>query len=202
MMVVFDLIGTVAFAVVGASVGVQKRLDVFGITVFALATALGGGVVRDLVIGNTPPLAFRNPFYVSISVVSAIVVMLVYHHIKKFNMTILVCDAIGLGAFAAAGSKMAIDFEAANLLTVTFLAVVTAVGGGVIRDIFAREIPSVFRKEIYAVAALAGSFCFYLAYPYIEQDAAMYLCFAVTTIFRIVAMNYNWDLPVVHSKKI
>lgn len=119
MMFVFDIIGTIAFAIVGALIGVQKRLDVFGVAIFALSTAVGGGIVRDIVITNTPPMAFRNEMYVLISVVSALVVMLVHNQVSKYNMTIQVCDAIGLGAFAVAGSNMAVDFGYNNILTVT-----------------------------------------------------------------------------------
>lgn len=197
LMAVFDIIGTVAFAVAGAMVGIQKKLDVFGIIVFALTTAVGGGIVRDVVISNTPPMAFRNAMYALSSVLSALIVMTVHHQFKKFNKAIQVCDAIGLGAFAVAGANMAIQFGYNNLLTVTFLSVVTAVGGGVIRDVFAQEIPNVFREEIYAVAALAGAVSFYYAHPYVEQNTAMYLCFSVTTVIRLLALKYNWNLPVV-----
>lgn len=197
MMAVFDIIGTIAFAIVGAMIGIQKKMDVFGVAILALATAVGGGIVRDIVISNTPPVSFRNPVYVLVGLVSAIAVMFFHHEIKKYNMPIQICDAIGLGAFTVAGSNMAVDFGYNNLLTVTFLAVVTAAGGGVIRDIFAQEIPFVFRKEVYAVAALVGSICFYYAYPYVGRDIAMYICFAVTTGLRLIAMKYNWHLHVV-----
>lgn len=197
MMFVFDIIGTVAFAIVGALIGVQKRLDIFGVTIFALATAVGGGIVRDIVITNTPPMAFRNTTYVMISVLSAVVVMLVHNQVKKYNMTIQICDAIGLGAFAVAGANMAVDFGYNNVLTVTFLSVVTAVGGGIIRDIFSGQIPGVFCKEIYAVAALAGALSFYYVYPYVSADVAMYICFIITTAIRLLAIKYGWNLPVV-----
>lgn len=197
MMFAFDMIGTIAFAIAGALVGVQKKLDIFGVTILALTTAVGGGIVRDVVISNTPPMAFRNHIYITISIISAVAVMLIYKPLTKYNMTIQVCDAIGLGAFAVAGANMAIDFGYNNFLTVTFLAVVTGVGGGVIRDIFVQEIPGVFCKEIYAVAALAGAMCFYFIYPYVQQDTAMYICFSVTTALRLIALKYNWHLPVV-----
>lgn len=197
MMAIFDLIGTVAFAIVGAMVGVQKKLDIFGVAVLALATAVGGGIVRDVVISNTPPMAFRNSIYVMVSVFSAVMVMIVHHQVKKFNMAIQICDAIGLGAFAVAGANMAVTSGYNNILTVCFLSVVTAAGGGIIRDIFVGEIPGVFRKEIYAVAALAGALSFYFSYPYVAADTAMYICFVVTTGLRLLALKYEWNLPVV-----
>lgn len=195
-MFVFDIIGTIAFAVAGALTGIQKKLDVFGIFILALTTALGGGVVRDVIISNTPPMAFRNYEFVLISILAAILVMFVYKSIAKFNMTIQVCDAIGLGAFTVGGANMAIEFGLNNLLAVTFLAVVTGVGGGIIRDIFVKEIPGVFCKEIYAVAALVGSMCFYFIYPFFSVQTAMYSCFVITTLLRLIAMKYDIHLPV------
>jgi len=195
-MFVFDIIGTIAFAVAGALTAIQKKLDIFGIFILALTTALGGGVMRDVIISNTPPMAFRNYEFVAISMISAIFVMFVSKSIGRFNMTIQVCDAIGLGAFTVGGASMAIDFGLNNLLAVTFLAVLTGVGGGVIRDIFVKEIPGVFCKEIYAVAALVGSMCFYFIYPYFSVQTAMYACFIVTTFLRLIAMKYDIHLPV------
>lgn len=196
MMPVFDIVGTVAFAMLGALAGVYKKLDVFGILILALATAVGGGIIRDVVISNTPPMAFRDPLYVEASIAGAVLVMLGRRYLERFTKTIQVCDAIGLGSFAAAGANMAMTCGYYNVLTVTFLAVVTAVGGGVIRDIFIQELPGVFYKEIYATASLLGALGFYFAYPYAGSDAAMYICFGMTTGLRLAALHYHWDLPV------
>lgn len=194
----FDLIGTIAFAVAGALVGVQKKLDIFGVMILALATAVGGGILRDVVIGNTPPLAFRDSSYVLISVLAGGAAMLLHQQIKRFNHVIQICDAIGLGAFAAGGANLAVEFGYYNIMTVTFLAVVTAVGGGVLRDIFVQQIPAVFCREIYATAALLGALSFYFLYPHVYPEEAMYLCFLVTTGLRLIALRYNWDLPTFH----
>ncbi len=196
MMPVFDMVGTVAFAMLGALAGVYKKLDVFGVLILALATAVGGGIIRDVVISNTPPMAFRDPLYVGMSTAGALLVMLGQRHWERFSKTIQVCDAIGLGSFTAAGANMAVTYGYYNLLTVTFLAVVTAVGGGVIRDIFIQQLPGVFYKEIYATASLLGAWAFYFAYPYVQADAAMYLCFGTTTGLRLLALHYHWKLPV------
>ncbi len=197
-MAFFDLIGTIAFAVAGALVGVQKKLDIFGVMILALATAVGGGILRDVVIGNTPPLAFRDSSYVLISVLAGGAAMLLHQQIKRFNHVIQICDAIGLGAFAAGGANLAVEFGYYNIMTVTFLAVVTAVGGGVLRDIFVQQIPAVFCREIYATAALLGALSFYFLYPHVYPEEAMYLCFLVTTGLRLIALRYNWDLPTFH----
>ena len=197
LMSVFDILGTIAFAVLGALAGVEKKLDILGILILALATAVGGGILRDMLISNTPPVAFRNPLYVEVSILSAFAAIWLRNLCKRFNMAIQVCDAIGLGSFAAAGANMAASFGYYNVLTVVFLAVVTAVGGGVIRDVSIQELPAVFYKEIYATAALAGSLAFFFVYPYVAADAAMYICFAVTTGLRLLALRHHWDLPAI-----
>ena len=198
LMSVFDILGTIAFAVLGALAGVEKKLDILGVLILALATAVGGGIIRDVVISNTPPVAFRNPLYVEVSILAAAAAMLLHGPCQRFSMTIQVCDAIGLGAFSAAGANMAVNFGYYNILTVVFLAVVTAVGGGVIRDVSIQQLPGVFYKEIYATAALLGALAYFFVYPYVEQDTAMYICFSVTTGLRLLALRYHWDLPVIH----
>lgn len=194
---IFDIVGTIAFAAAGALTGVQKKLDLFGVVILALTTAVGGGIVRDIIISNTPPLVFRHPVYVIVSIVAALIVVVIHKQITRFNMVIQVCDAVGLGAFAVAGAKMAVSAGYPNYLMIAFLAVVTGVGGGVLRDIFVREIPGVFCRDIYAVAALAGATSFYFAYPYVAEDLAMYICFVVTTLLRLLALKYGWHLPIV-----
>lgn len=195
MMEVFDIIGTLAFAMLGALAGVYRKLDVFGVLFLALATAVGGGIVRDIVISNTPPMAFRDPFYVMVSIGGAFAAILGRRYMERFNGTVQFCDAIGLGAFAAAGANMAVVHGYYDILTVTFLAVVTAVGGGVIRDISIQQLPGVFYKEIYATASLGGALAYYYAYPYTTPDMAMYLCFTITTGLRLLALHYHWELP-------
>lgn len=199
-MYIFDLIGTIAFAVAGALVGVQKKLDIFGVTILALTTALGGGLVRDVIIGNIPPMALRNENFVLLSIISAVVVFIVHARIIKFNLLIQICDAIGLGAFAAAGAAVAVQYGQTGILPITVLAVITAVGGGALRDIFVQEIPSVFCKEIYAVAALAGAVCYYFLYSLFGENTAMNACFALTCILRLIAMKYNLNLPYPNQK--
>lgn len=199
-MYIFDVIGTIAFAIAGALVGVQKKLDIFGVIILALTTALGGGLVRDVIIGNIPPMALRNESFVLMSIISAVVVFVLHYHIIKFNLLILICDAIGLGAFAAAGAAVAVQYGQTGILPITALAVITAAGGGAIRDIFVQEIPGIFCKEIYAVAALAGAVCFYYLYPLFGENIALNTCFVVTCVLRLIAMRYNFNLPYPNQK--
>ncbi len=192
----FELIGTVAFAVSGALVGIQKRLDFFGVVMLATTTAIGGGIIRDVLIGNTPPLVFRNPKYCIIAFLTAVFVWFFYKHLFKLTNVILIFDAIGLGVFTANGAKMAFEHHLASLFVAISLGVVTGTGGGILRDIFALEIPMVFRKEIYATASIAGVLAYYLSSPFLSGSLSFYICFVTTLLIRLVSLNYNLNLPV------
>lgn len=194
---VLGIVGTIAFALAGALTGIQKKLDVFGVLMLAITTAAGGGILRDLLIGNTPPVAFRDPTFVMISIVSAIAACLVYRQITRFNHVIQFCDAIGLGAFTAAGANMAIQYDINTPFIMIVLGVTTGVGGGVIRDLFVQEIPFVFRKEIYAVASIVGAACLYYTQSLLPEAAPAYLCFMVTSLIRILSIVYDIHLPVI-----
>jgi uncharacterized membrane protein YeiH len=199
-MTVFDglgIIGTIAFALAGALTGIQKKLDIFGVLMLAITTAVGGGILRDLLIGNTPPVAFRDPTFVIISIAAAVTACLVYRQITRFNYVIQICDAIGLGAFTAAGAHMAIQYDINTPFIMIVLGVTTGVGGGVVRDLFVQEIPFVFRKEIYAVASIAGAVCLYYTQFVLSETWPMYLCFIVTSVIRILSIIYDIHLPVI-----
>ncbi|MEG6586246.1 trimeric intracellular cation channel family protein [Dendrosporobacter sp. 1207_IL3150] len=194
---VLGVIGTIAFALAGALTGIQKKLDVFGILMLSITTAVGGGILRDMLIGNTPPMAFRDPTFVVISIISAICACLVYQHINRFNNLIQFCDAVGLGAFTAAGANMAILYDINTPFIMIVLGVTTGVGGGIIRDLFVQEIPFVFRKEIYAVAAIVGAASFYYTQAILPDAVPMYLCFVVTSVIRILSIIYDLHLPII-----
>lgn len=195
-----DIIGTIAFAAAGALAGIQRRLDVFGVFMLALTTAVGGGIVRDVLTGVTPPTAFVYPTSTIISLLTAITACFAYRWFNKFNHIILICDAIGLGAFTAAGANMAFIYEYNRLFLTVMMAVLTGVGGGVIRDIFVGDVPFIFREEVYAVASIVGAVCFFYTKPLLPENGAMYLCFFVTVCIRIVCMKFNIHLPVVGKK--
>lgn len=194
---VMGVIGTVAFALAGALTGIKKRLDVFGVIMLAITTATGGGILRDLLIGNSPPIALRDPTFVVISIVSALAACFVYQQITRFNYFIQICDAIGLGAFTAAGANMAILYDHNTLFIMIVLGLATGVGGGVLRDVFVGEIPFVFRKEVYAMASIVGAACFYYTQFALPEPLPMYLCFMVTTAVRVLSIVYDLNLPVV-----
>lgn len=197
---IFEIIGTIAFAAAGALAGIQKRLDVFGVFMMALTTAVGGGIVRDLLIGITPPTAFMFPMSTIISLLTAMIACFGYQWFNKFNNIILICDAIGLGAFTAAGANMAFTYEHNRLFMTVTMAVLTGVGGGLIRDVIVGDIPLIFQKEIYAVASLIGAVCFFYAKPLLAGNGSMYVCFVVTVVIRIICMRYDINLPVIDTK--
>lgn len=197
----FGIIGTIAFAAAGALAGIQKRLDIFGIFVLALMTAVGGGIVRDVFIGVIPPTAFIYPMFTIISLITAIMTCFCYKWLNKFNDIILILDAIGLGAFTAAGANMAFDYEYNRLLMTVMMAVLTGVGGGMLRDVFVGDIPFVFRKEVYAVASIVGAVCFFYLKQLYPGNAPMYICFLITVVIRIVCMKYDIHLPVLGENK-
>lgn len=198
---IFEIVGTLAFAAAGALTGIQKKLDVFGVVMLALITAVGGGIVRDVLIGNTPPTAFMYPMFTIISLITAIVSCFTYQWLGRFNNLILFFDAIGLGAFTAAGANMAFAFELNRLFLVVMMGTLSGIGGGILRDVFVREIPFVFQKEVYALASIAGAVSLFYTKPYLAGNGPLYVCFFVTVVIRGLSMKYDVHLPVVGMKK-
>lgn len=194
-----EVVGTVAFASAGALVGIKKRLDIFGVAMLAVTTAVGGGILRDTLIGNVPPLAFRNPVFILISLVAAGLVSVFVTQVARRQRLLNLCDAIGLGAFTATGASLALPFD--SLLLVVTLGVVTGIGGGVIRDVFVREIPLVFHKEIYAVASAVGAAFFYGLQKFVPVDLAIYPACAVTVLIRLLSLYYGLHLPRVREPR-
>ncbi|MEG0291179.1 MAG: trimeric intracellular cation channel family protein [Anaerovoracaceae bacterium] len=194
---VMEMIGTVAFAVTGAMVAIESDLDYYGIVFLAIITAVGGGIIRDVIINLDIPVSLDNPLYVIISIVTAAFVILFYKKIKKMHNVIIVCDAIGLAAFTAIGSEVAAQNGLMSPFVVITLALLTGTGGGVIRDICAREVPFVFKKEVYAVAGLLGAIGFLVAYKYVSEMAAIYISFGITLVVRLVSVKEN-----IHLKKV
>lgn len=200
---IVEILGTVAFAVSGAQVAIKKNMDILGIVVLANVTAVGGGTIRDILLGNTPPSAFRNPVYVIWATATAVVMFVLALHRwseeakEIFDFYINLIDAFGLGLFAVIGVRTAIQSGyGSNSFLSVFVGVLTAVGGGILRDTMAGEVPSVFRKRIYAIAALAGAWSYYrLADHPVPAGWAMILCSAIIVVIRGLATHFEWDLP-------
>lgn len=192
-----ELIGTVAFAVSGALVAIEKKFDIYGVTFLAIITAVGGGIIRDIIINLPLPVALADPTYVIICIATAAVVFCFYKWVKKINGLVVLFDAVGLAAFAAIGAKAALNNDVYTPFVVITLALLTGTGGGALRDLFVREIPFVFRKEVYATACIVGAIAFLVAYPYTGIDGAMYICFGLTLAIRLICVKFNWNLATV-----
>lgn len=191
---VMEIVGTVAFAVTGALVAIEKDLDYYGIVFLALMTAVGGGIIRDMIINLDLPAALQNPVYVIISIVTAGVVIMFYRHIIHLDRLITLCDAIGLAAFAAIGCSSATVHGFDQPFVIITLSLLTAVGGGMVRDLCAGRVPFVLEKEVYAVAALAGALSYIFTYGHTGRLVAMYICCAVTFGIRMICVKKDYHL--------
>ena len=191
-----DLLGTFAFAITGAVKASQRGLDWFGAIALACCTGVCGGVMRDTLLGNTPPLALQKPIYIIVCISAAILVIAAQKTIVSRWRFVMIADAIGLGAFTAIGAMHAEKADAGGLAIVC-LAVLTAVGGGMLRDVLAGEIPQVLKSEIYATAALIGGLFFWIfGLCTGEYHAAKVVgTIAITIILRLYAMYAKLKLP-------
>ncbi|MDH3764551.1 MAG: trimeric intracellular cation channel family protein [Nitrosopumilus sp.] len=192
---VLDLFGTMAFAVTGAFKAIEKKFDIVGILLLATITGVAGGTIRDVVMGKFPN-SITDPTYVVITVISGITIFFLYSHLKKHWNLFLKFDAIGLGVFAIIGATFAFNLFGLNFLAILLAGMLTAVGGGILRDIFVNQVPIVFVKEFYASASFIGIITFYLILHFGgEIYFATIIGIVITTLLRLIAMKYNWNLP-------
>ena len=197
---VLDLFGTMAFAVTGAFKAIEHKADIVGIIILATITGLAGGTIRDIVFGKTLPNSLIDPAYVIITVISAIVLFLLYSKMKKHWNLFLKFDAVGLGVFTVIGATFAYNLFGMNFLIIVLSGMLTGIGGGILRDMFVNQTPIVFVKELYASASFIGAIVFYFTLLITnEVYAATILGIILTTGLRLVAMKYNWNLPRVRS---
>lgn len=191
-----DQSATFLFAVEGALAAVLVGLDLFGILVIAFVSALVGGIIRDLLIGYTPPAALRGASYPVIAFAGGVLVFLLHQTVQEIPTGLLLwSDAAGLALFAVVGATKAMDFRL-NPLVAALLGMVSAVGGGVVRDILLNTVPAILRTDIYAVAALAGAATTVLALRLgAPRAVAMALGFAVCFLIRIISAWRGWNLP-------
>ena len=204
----FDMIGTIAFAVSGALVGVARKMDIFGMAVLALATAIGGGIVRDVLLGYFPPNSLRNVVYVTVVLAVTVIVFLIYNsRYRKHAMgprsraSYLLADALGLASFTVTGASAGFKLYPELPIFIVLLGTITAVGGGVIRDMLAQRIPSVLKEDVYALPSIIGGIVYYLMVTSSWESAAVYGAFIVVLIIRLLAIKYNWSLPKVGKTK-
>lgn len=209
-MIFLEILGTIAFSVSGAMEAMKKEMDLLGVLVLGLVTAVGGGVLRDVLMGQFPPAAFqnsRNAFIALFVAFASFMVGVVLSKQKKeihsriWNDALLVSDAVGLGAFTVLGIRYVQEqLGYHNVVLLMFVGVVTGVGGGVMRDIFAGNVPYIFRKHVYATASILGAVIYlWLAHAGYVEFAT---CFSVilVLVLRILAAKYQWNLPKVVMK--
>ncbi len=193
MYFILEILGTIAFAISGAMVGIEKKMDILGVVVLGITTAVGGGIIRDIIIGEIPPAAFQKPVYVVVAIVVSIAVFVpaVNKRIDINHPILIVIDAIGLGVFTALGVRAGLPY---NTFLQVFLGTVTGVGGGVLRDMFATEKPMIFVKHFYACASIIGAVVCAILFRY-DENAAMTAGVIVVFILRILAARFKWHLP-------
>lgn len=200
---IVEILGTITFSISGAMVAIRKRMDILGVIVLGVVTAVGGGMIRDVLLGITPPAAFQNPRYVAWAGAVALTEFIVVRRRwgnrsrQQFDRFLNLADAFGLGIFAVMGVRTAIDcgYGDNGFLSI-FVGVLTGVGGGMLRDTMAGEVPKIFRKRIYAVAALAGAMAYYYtADRLIPASVSIVLCSGLVVCIRLLAAHFEWDLP-------
>lgn len=199
---IFDMIGTVAFAVSGALTGIRKHMDIFGISILALSTATFGGIIRDVILGITPPTTFQNPTTAMVAIATALIVFLppirkrILHSSRVYELVMLVMDSLGLGAFTVIGVQKAYTCMAApGLYLCVSMGVLTGVGGGIIRDVMAGITPDVFVKRIYASACIAGALLCCFLWGRVSAPMAMFCGTVLIVVIRFLAAHYHWSLP-------
>ena len=196
---ILDYLGTIAFAVTGASKAIAHKSDIFGIIVLATVVGVGGGVTRDVIFGRFPT-AFSDPIYVGLTVAVGVVMFFLFRKLQKRMNIWLIFDAVGLGVFSILGASIAYQIVGLEFLPILFGGMITAIGGGILRDVFVREIPIVFVKEVYAIASIIGIVVFYLILSSgVDIQIASVIGIVVGTGIRLLAMKFNWNLPKVRE---
>ena len=199
---ILELAGTVAFAVSGAMTGLKKKMDVFGVAILGLTAAVGGGVLRDVVLGVLPPKTFRDPKYAVIAVaVAFIVFMPAIHRLLLsrrllYETVLVLVDALGLGIFTVIGIRTAFDVSAGfNAFLLIFVGVATGVGGGLLRDLLAGDMPFVFVRNIYASASATGAAVCVVLWKYTGGVLSMMIGASVIITLRLLSFHFKWHLP-------
>ena len=205
---ILECIGTVSFAVSGALVAIGHKLDLFGVLTVGSITAVGGGVIRDLLLGYTPPRIFSNPFIFVLAIITSLAVFVIaFINSKKFkdlsqkiDKINIFFDALGLAVFSVTGVELAAESGfSKNILLAVLMGLITGVGGGVLRDVFVNEKPYILTKHIYAVASLTGCAVYYLITVYLRYNViGAVVSSAVIVAIRMLAAHYRWKLPKIN----
>lgn len=206
---ILEIIGTIAFASSGAMVGIRKNMDIFGVMVLGITTAVGGGCIRDVILGIHPPKMFHNFSYVGAAILTSCLLFLLIFQKKEllesrfmetYEQVMNTFDAIGLGIFTVTGIRTAMEVSPDfSLFLLVFVGVVTGIGGGMLRDIMSGSTPFVFVKHVYACASLTGAIVYILVYHRLHEAAAMILSSIVVILIRLLAAHYRWNLPRIRN---
>jgi uncharacterized membrane protein YeiH len=193
---VLDLVGTFVFAISGATAGVTRRLDLFGILVLSFVAGNFGGITRDVLIGSVPPAAINDWRYLAVSLLAGAITFYWYSVVDRLRSPVLVFDAAGLALFAVSGAQKALAFGL-NPVMAALLGMLTGIGGGMVRDVLLADIPTVLRADLYAIAALAGAAVVVIGDllhlpPTATTIAGALLCFGL----RLMAIHRGWQLPI------
>ncbi|SHI07733.1 Uncharacterized membrane protein YeiH [Sporobacter termitidis DSM 10068] len=202
LILVLEIIGTVAFAASGAMTGLKKKMDIFGVVILGLTTAVGGGVLRDLILGITPPQTFQDPMYALIAIATAIILFLPPVHrwltrnLPLYEKVLVVMDALGLGIFTVVGIRVAfhVSHSFSGFLLI-FVGVVTGVGGGIIRDVLAGDTPYILVKHIYAVASIIGAVVCVVLWHITSSIYAILAGTIIIVVIRVLSAHFKWNLP-------
>jgi len=196
MLYSLDLFGTLIFAISGAFRAVKYELDILGLIILSIATGVGGGIMRDVLLGSTPPAAFQDELYLITCLVGALAVFIAAPRIARLWTWVKISDALGLAVFAALGAQKAALYGLGPM-GIVFSAVITSTGGGVIRDIMVREIPAIIRTDFYATAAAAGGVVIVIGAHFFPEFSQLFVLGAlgVTFVLRLAAMHWKFNLP-------
>ncbi|WP_343209710.1 trimeric intracellular cation channel family protein [Anaerolentibacter hominis] len=202
---IIELIGTAAFAFSGGMVAIKQKLDLLGILILGGVTAVGGGLMRDIILGVRPPYVFQKPVYLLTACITVLLLFFLVRFCRKgaentvpphWERTMNVLDAVGLGAFTVIGINTCMDAGFADYhVMVMILGVTTGVGGGILRDIMAGLTPTVLRKHVYASASIAGALACMLLWNRLTPDWAMVTGAVLVVVIRLLASHYQWNLP-------
>ncbi|HEU0265763.1 MAG TPA: trimeric intracellular cation channel family protein [Geobacterales bacterium] len=190
-----DLLGTVAFAASGAWAGVRRKMDLFGVLVLGLVTATGGGTIRDLLLGDTPPFIFKDETYLALSILVSLAIFIFHRRLEFLHHPLLYFDAVGLGTFVVIGTGKGLAYGMGFIGSV-MMGVITATAGGMIRDVLSTEVPLVLQREVYASACLAGGTLLYLLHQTaLSPNLSLIIAATTVIVVRLMAIRYNWSLP-------
>lgn len=210
MLMILDIIGVISFTISGALVAVRKKMDYLGVCILGIVTAVGGGATRDIIIGSNPPVMFRDPLYVSIAfAVANIVFFFLYFHLNGrskplvnhiFEKYLFWFDTVGLASFTANGVMVGKTMTDGGIFLCAFLGVLTGVGGGILRDLLANEVPAIFVKHVYAMASIVGAITICLLWN-VSTILAVTVGIVLVVLIRFFARYYKWNLPHIRSSR-